>query len=100
MINTKTKDELLPFVKILKNGVITLPKGIRKTLDIHDGEILEVRVKKSEIILTPKLLVNVPIGEKLSENGIKLVNEALKDIEKGNVKSFSNVDDLIKDLNS
>jgi len=100
MTNTKTGGDTIPFVKVLKNGMITLPKGVRKTLGIHDGEILEVKVNKSEVVLKPKLLVDVPLGGELSKNGIKLVNEGLLDIKKGNVKSFSNVDDLIKDLNS
>jgi len=100
MMDAHTKEDALPFVKVLKNGVITLPKGVRKTLGIHDGEILEVKVKKSEVILKPKLLVDIPLGGALSKNGTKLVNEALTDIKKGDVKSFNNVDDLIKDLNS
>lgn len=90
----------MPFVKVLKNGMITLPKGIRKTLGIHDGEILEVEVKKSKVILKPMLLVDVPLGGELSANGKKLVKEAIRDIKKGDFTTHSNVDDLIKDLNS
>ena len=91
----------MPFVKVSRNGVITIPKGIRESLGIDDGGILEVEVKKSNVILKPKHLVDVsdiPLGEELSEKGKKMVIEAIKSHRQGKSKGFNNVEDLIKDL--
>jgi AbrB family looped-hinge helix DNA binding protein len=32
----------MPFVKVLRGGQITMPKELRKVLEIKEGDILEV----------------------------------------------------------
>ncbi|VAX19754.1 hypothetical protein MNBD_NITROSPINAE03-1781 [hydrothermal vent metagenome] len=90
----------MPFVKVLRNGQITLPKEVRESLGLRDGEILEVEVKKSQVILKPKILMDAPDGGELSASGKKKVNEALRDLKKGDFAKHRNIDGLIKDLNS
>lgn len=87
----------MPFVKVLKNGLITLPKKFRDSLDIHEGEILEVELKKSGLVLKPKALVD---KAELSAQGKMKLGKAIKAYEKGDYKEFSDVDEAIKDLNS
>jgi len=66
----------MPFVKVLKNGVITLPKKLRGSLGINDGEILEIEIKNSGMILKPKVMI-----DKTTETTIA---EGLEDLEDGN----------------
>lgn len=88
----------MPVIKVIRNGQITLPKEFREALGIDEGQILEAELKESRIILKP--LAFVERGPALSSKGKKRVAEALKAYKKGKVKTFDNVDDLIKDLNS
>ena len=89
----------MPLVKVVRNGQITLPKEFRDALSIDEGQILEAEMKNSRIILKP--LAFVERGSVLSSKGKRKVKEALEDIKKGAVsKAYSNVDEMIKDLES
>lgn len=93
------KTTATPYVKVLRNGQITLPKEYRRILGINEGHILEVILEKSKVILKPKILVDKT--STLSKNGIKRILEALEEVKRGKVsKSYNNVDELMKDLNS
>ena len=88
----------MPLVKILRHGQITLPKEIRKTLGVEEGDLLEVGVENSRVFLQPKILVDKKT--ELSEAGKIKIKEALEALERNEVKEFDNVEDLIKELNS
>lgn len=88
----------MPVVKILRHGQITLPMEIRKILGVAEGDLLEVSFENTKVFLRPKVLVDKEVM--LSEAGEVKIKEALKALEKKEVKEFDNVEDLIKDLNS
>jgi AbrB family looped-hinge helix DNA binding protein len=88
----------MPVVKILRHGQITLPKEIRKILGVEEGDLLEVGLENARVFLRPKILVDKE--SVLSEAGEIKIKEALEALEKGKVKEFDNVDDLISELNS
>ena len=89
----------MPFVKVLRHGQITLPKKYREALGIDEGQILEVELKESMVILKPKAFVE--IGSPLSPKGTKKIKEALEAYEKGEVsKIYDDVEEMIKDLDS
>jgi len=48
----------MPFVKVLRGGQITMPKELRKVLEIKEGDILEVQMEKNKVILKPKILMD------------------------------------------
>jgi len=48
----------MPFVKVLRGGQITMPKELREVLEIKEGDILEVQMEESKVILKPKVLVD------------------------------------------
>jgi AbrB family looped-hinge helix DNA binding protein len=48
----------MPFVKVLRGGQITMPKELRKVLEIKEGDILEVKMEKNKVVLKPKILVD------------------------------------------
>lgn len=88
-----------PYVKVLRNGQITLPRKYRRVLGIDEGHILEIILEKSKVILKPKVLTDKE--SILSPQGELKIREALEDIKKGRVsKVYDNVDELMKDLNS
>ncbi len=88
----------MPVVKILRHGQITLPKEIRKILGVEEGDLLELRLEDTRVFLKPKVLVDKQTV--LSEAGEIKIKEAIKAIEKEEIKEFDNVDDLIRELNS
>ena len=53
----------MPLVKLHKKGQLTLPVGLRKQARIGDGDLLEARIERGRITLTPKSLVDRQIAE-------------------------------------
>jgi AbrB family looped-hinge helix DNA binding protein len=45
-------------VKVLRHGQITLPKSLREVLDIKEGDILEIELEESCLVLRTKMLVD------------------------------------------
>jgi AbrB family looped-hinge helix DNA binding protein len=87
----------MPVVKILRHGQITLPKEIRKILGVEEGDLLELGLENARVFLRPKVLVDKETV--LSEAGKVKIKEALEALEKGEIKEFDNVEDLIRELN-
>ena len=88
----------MPMVKVLRNGQVTLPKGLRKALGIKEGDVLEVDFNKAGVVLKPKVLVDKE--SILSKKGERKLKEALDAFKKGEARSFRNAEDLIRELNS
>lgn len=88
----------MSLVKVLRNGQVTLPKGVRKVLCIKEGDVLEVAFGKAGVVLKPKVLIDKE--SILSAKGGKKVKEALDAYKMGETKSFKNAEDLIEELNS
>jgi len=98
MRNTSKEVKNMSLVKVLRNGQVTLPKGVRKVLGIKEGDVLEVAFGKAGVVLKPKVLIDKE--SILSAKGEKKVKEALDAYKKGETKSFKNAEDLIEELNS
>lgn len=88
----------MPLVKVLRNGQITMPKELRRVLRIKEGDILEIRLEKSGVLLKPKVLVDKE--SVLSKKGETKLKEALEEYKRGKVKSFRRVQDLIEEIDS
>jgi AbrB family looped-hinge helix DNA binding protein len=88
----------MPFVKVLRSGQITVPKEVRKVLGIKEGDVLEIALEKSGVVLKPKSLIDKE--SILSQKGEKKIKKALEAYNRGETKAFDNVDELIRDLNS
>jgi len=48
----------MTFVKVLRGGQITMPKELRKVLEIKEGDILEVQMEINKVVLKPKILMD------------------------------------------
>ena len=52
----------MPLVKVIRHGQITIPKELREALGIEEGDLLEVELKKSQMIIKPKAVVDKKIA--------------------------------------
>ncbi len=85
---------------IRRNGQLTIPAKIRRALHLEDGDFVEVSQKANKIIITPKKLVDADTAWFYTEEWQERERRADEAIKAGKIKSFNNVDDLIKELNS
>jgi len=88
----------MPLVRVLRNGQITMPKGLRKVLGIKEGDVLEATLGKTGVLLKPKVLIDKE--SILSKKSERKVKEALGAYRRGKARSFKNAGDLIRELNS
>ena len=48
----------MSLIKIQKKGQVTIPTMIRSRLGLADGDLVEVRIRATSIVLTPKVVVD------------------------------------------
>ena len=48
----------MSYVRVLRGGQITMPKELRESLEIKEGDILEVEMENRKVVLKPKVLVD------------------------------------------
>ena len=88
----------MELVKVKTKAQITLPLRVRQALGIEEGDYLRVTVDGNRIVLTPQMLVTKLQPVTLSEQGERMLEEALEDVRKGRVKEHDSVDSLIEEL--
>lgn len=54
----------MPLVKVIRHGQITIPKELREALGIEEGDLLEVELKKSQMIIKPKAVVDKELARR------------------------------------
>src|SRR3990172_8646370 len=74
----------MPFVKVVRNGQVTIPKEIREKLGIKEGDFLEVEPSETSVSFRLKVMVNK--------------GDALKAFSKAFEKLQSSVSDNLKDM--
>lgn len=57
----------MPLVKIKTKYQVTLPTELRKRVGLQIGDLLEARVERGKITLTPKTVIDRGIAESLEE---------------------------------
>ena len=80
------------------NSQITIPKQIMKKLLLKEGDKIEFEVKEDEIIIRPVLIIDKTQSWFWTKKWQKAEREADEDIKAGRVKTFDEVDSLMKDL--
>ena len=77
----------MSIVKVKTKGQVTLPTAIREQAGLNIGDLLEAKIERGKITLTPKTL----IGRRLAEG--------LKDIEAGRTQGpFNTAEELVTSL--
>lgn len=77
-------------IQVRKKAQVTLPQSVRQTLNIEDGDFLDVRVKNGEIVLRVKKLVDKEQAWFWSRRWQEGEKEAEEDIHTGRIHSFDN----------
>ncbi len=62
----------MPLVKVIRNGQITIPKGLRATLGIQEGDFLEIKLKGRQMVVIPKVAIDKELAR---EKFFRVVNE-------------------------
>jgi len=80
---------------VQKRNLISLPRDIRETLDINEGDVLEIYLVDNKIVIEPMKLVPSSQAYFWSDKAQKDMLEAKKDIESGNVREFKNIKEFL-----
>jgi len=85
-------------VSVQRRNLISLPREIRESLRINEGDILNVRVESNKIVMEPYRLIPSSQTYFWTESAQKDMLDAKDDVESGKVREFSNVNEFLKGL--
>ena len=88
----------MPLIKVKSKAQITLPAKLRHALGIEEGDYLEAKVEGNKVILTPQTFITKFPPVTLSEQGEKMLKEALEEVRAGKVKRHESAEALIDEL--
>jgi AbrB family looped-hinge helix DNA binding protein len=91
----------MPWAKVLRSGQVTFPKEVRESLNLKEGDIVDFRIKGSEVTIRPKVMVDkekVDVWKMLDdihnkmkgtdpEKIEKLIEEAIREVRKGKINA-------------
>ena len=80
---------------VQKRNLISIPRGIRKQLNINEGDVLDVRVDNNKIIIEPMKLVPSSQTYFWSNKVQNDLLEAKNDVDSGNVREFNSVSEFL-----
>ena len=89
---------MVTYSKVTRNGQITLPAPVRRSLGIEEGDLIEIEVIDEKAVLAPKRLIDKSQAYFWTKKWQAGEKEANKDIEAGRVKVFDTADELFKEL--
>ncbi len=87
-------------INLARDGQLKLSPNLLRMLGLENGEYLHVQIVGHSLILTPQKIIDQDQAYFWSEEWQAAERAAQADIDAGRVAAFSNVDDLIRDLNS
>ena len=87
-------------VKVQKNKNITLPTWLIRLFHVGAGDFIRIEKTKSGVLLKPAKLIDPSQAYFWTKEWQKGEREADEDIQKGRVKKFKSVKDLLDDLHS
>lgn len=91
----------MAILKLTRNGQISIPKEIRDSLGIEEGDLIEVLEQEGRIVMVPKRLIDADQAWFWTKEWQEGEREVDEDIREGRVSGpFNNVDDLMKHLES
>jgi AbrB family looped-hinge helix DNA binding protein len=89
---------IMPVSKMVRNGQLTIPAKIRKTLHIQDGDLVRFDVHNNQLIVTPVSIIDKDQAYFFSEKWQKAVKTSEKAVREGKYASYSSAKDLKKDI--
>ena len=95
MAKVKTSKKEAPIVRLRKKAQITIPKSVVEELYLWEGDYFEVTVRKPNLIVLEPVAV---YSKEYTEELDKIIAEAEADFAAGKLKSYTDVDEMIKDM--
>lgn len=75
-------------IKLQQRGLLTLPKKIRDSLSLKDGQILRIEQSGTKIILEPQTSSSIDVEL------AKAITKGLADIKKGKFIEFGSIEEF------
>ena len=85
-------------VSVQRRNLITIPRDIRKKLNISEGDVLDMRLTDNKIIIEPYKLIPSSQAYFWSKETQEDMLEAREDVKAGRMREFSNIDEFLKGL--
>ncbi len=76
-----TKENPMPLVKVIRHGQITLPKEVRNSLGIKEGDLLEVKMGKAGITIKPKTAIDKELAGEAFWGMVEEIRDSVKDAD-------------------
>jgi AbrB family looped-hinge helix DNA binding protein len=83
---------------VQKRNLISIPRDIRKQLNIKEGDVLDVKVDNNRIIIEPMKLVPSSQAYFWSETTQNDMLEAKNDVDSGNVREFNTINEFLEGI--
>jgi AbrB family looped-hinge helix DNA binding protein len=87
-------------IAVQQRNLISLPKEIRKKLNIQEGDMLEAWVEEGKIIIEPYKLIPASQAYFWSNQTQKDMQEAREDAAESRLREFSNAEEFLKGLDN
>lgn len=71
----------MPLVKVIRNGQITIPKGLRAILGIQEGDFLEIKLKGRNMVIKPKVAIDKDMAREKFFKAVDEIRESVKDAD-------------------
>jgi AbrB family looped-hinge helix DNA binding protein len=82
MKNTKQqKGPAMPLVKVVRNGQITIPKDLRAVLGIREGDLLEIKLNGSNLLIKPKVAIDKNQARERFFQAVDEIRASVKDAD-------------------
>lgn len=85
-------------VFVQRRNLISLPKDIRESLNINEGDVLDIRLVDNKIVIEPMKLIPSNQAYFWADKTQKAMIEAAKDVDSGNVREFKNTKEFLDGL--
>jgi AbrB family looped-hinge helix DNA binding protein len=89
---------IMAISKVVRNGQLTIPAKIRKTLHIQDGDVVRFDVQNNQLIVTPVSIIDKDQAYFFTEKWQKAVKTSEKAILEGKHSVYSSAKKLKKNI--
>ncbi|MCK5768164.1 MAG: AbrB/MazE/SpoVT family DNA-binding domain-containing protein [Candidatus Atribacteria bacterium] len=86
--------------KIARNGHLTIPRKIRKILNIENGDIVRFSIENNKIVISPSFIVDKDKAYFFTEKCQKEIRKSEKEFREKKYSSYASVKDLKKVIDS
>lgn len=88
----------MPTAKVSQNYQVVIPKEIRKKISCKKGEVLDFKVSKGKIVVTPVRVVPTSEAWYWTKGWQQKVRKSRRELRTGKAKAYKSLDELKKAL--